>query len=120
MTSIAQDIGAPSDFEPGIPYPVQLNGRTLVIVRKENAFYALRNICPHQGAPLSDGHISGTPPHCKPGDSIPFHHDGEVLICPWHGWEFSIRTGCSFFDPDRVRVATYPVKIENNRVVVEL
>jgi hypothetical protein len=36
----------------------------------------------------------------------------EMLRCPWHGWEFDIRTGQSWCDPAKVRVKTYPVTVE--------
>lgn len=35
-----------------------------------------------------------------------------VLACPWHGWEFDIRTGQALFDPSGVAVRAYPVKVE--------
>src|SRR5439155_251231 len=38
---------------------------------------------------------------------------GELLRCAWHGWEFDMRTGQSYFDPNRVMVRTYPVVIED-------
>lgn len=37
---------------------------------------------------------------------------GEMLRCPWHGWEFDIRTGQSWCDPSKFRVKTYPVSVE--------
>ena len=42
------------------------------------------------------------------------HRPGEMLIrCPWHGWEFDLRTGQSWFDPERTRVRSYRVTVEN-------
>ncbi|MBN8906291.1 MAG: Rieske 2Fe-2S domain-containing protein, partial [Rhodospirillales bacterium] len=37
---------------------------------------------------------------------------GEMLRCPWHGWEFDIRTGQSWCDPDSVRARSYAVTVE--------
>jgi 3-phenylpropionate/trans-cinnamate dioxygenase ferredoxin subunit len=37
---------------------------------------------------------------------------GEILRCPWHGWEFDLRTGQSWFDPARVLVRRYDVSVE--------
>jgi hypothetical protein len=34
---------------------------------------------------------------------------GKIIRCPWHGWEFDIRTGQSWCEPDRVRTRTFPV-----------
>jgi nitrite reductase (NADH) small subunit len=45
---------------------------------------------------------------------------GEILKCPWHNWEFDIKTGCSLFDPENVRIKTYNVKEEEGTVYVEV
>ena len=46
-----------------------------------------------------------------PGDYRLARH-GELVKCPWHGWEFDIRTGQSWSDPERTRTRTYPVSVE--------
>lgn len=48
----------------------------------------------------------------KPGEYI-WARDGEILRCPWHGWEFDITTGRSIFNPHRTRVKAYDVTVEN-------
>lgn len=74
-------------------------------------FFALRNVCPHQLAPLCLGKITGT---CAPGSvgEYRWERDGEIIRCPWHGWEFDIKTGRSVFNPHRVRVKRYEVTLE--------
>jgi len=47
----------------------------------------------------------------KPGE-YRWGREGEVLRCPWHGWEFDITSGRSIFNPHRVRVRTYEVTVE--------
>ena len=42
------------------------------------------------------------------------------LSCPWHGWEYDVRTGRSLCEPEKVRVRTYPARVEDGRVLVEL
>ena len=44
---------------------------------------------------------------------------GEMLRCPWHGWEFDIRTGQSYCDPKRFRVKAYAVNVEPGSSVVK-
>ncbi len=81
-------------------------------------FFALKNICPHQGAPLCQGTIHGT--H-RPGPVFTYRPDlhGRVLRCPWHGWEFDIVTGKGLYDA-ATRVATYPCEITDTGDVVVL
>lgn len=85
---------------------VDVAGRSIGIFNLDGEFYALRNRCPHQGAALCRGKIWGTVTASIPGA---FDHTpgGEILTCIHHGWEFHIRTGQSWCDPDRLRVGTY-------------
>jgi 3-phenylpropionate/trans-cinnamate dioxygenase ferredoxin subunit len=51
--------------------------------------------------------------------------EGEILRCPWHGWEFDLRDGRSVIDPDGTRVRaylveTYPVEVEQAQLVLVL
>ena len=73
--------------------------------------FALLNRCPHQGGSLVDGRLIGLVEAPVPGD-YRYSRQGEILRCPWHGWEFDVRTGQSWFDPDKTRVRRYPVTVE--------
>ena len=53
-----------------------------------------------------------------PGE-IEYTRLGEIIRCPWHGWEFDIRTGQSYCDPKRFRARAYPVNVEPGRAVVK-
>jgi 3-phenylpropionate/trans-cinnamate dioxygenase ferredoxin subunit len=55
-----------------------------------------------------------------PGEAIPYGRVGEILACPWHGWEYDLSSGRSLTSPDRVRVRTYPVHVEGGRVLIDL
>jgi 3-phenylpropionate/trans-cinnamate dioxygenase ferredoxin subunit len=89
---------------------VTLEGRSIGIFNIGGEFFALRNVCPHQGGPLCEGVLSGLVAPGTPGE---YRYSGrkEVLRCPWHGWEFDVRTGRSYIDPERTRVRTYPVEL---------
>src|SRR3712207_6412774 len=47
----------------------------------------------------------------SPGE-FRYEREGEILRCPWHGWEFDLTTGRSVFDPRRTRVRAYPVEVQ--------
>jgi len=119
MASRAHDIGAAADFAPGLLRRVEVEGRALVVLRRGEEFVALRDLCPHQGAPLSAGELGGTPLPCRPGEPIQYGRMGEVLTCPWHGWEFDVGTGRALAHP-QARVRVYPVRREGGRLWVEL
>jgi nitrite reductase/ring-hydroxylating ferredoxin subunit len=96
---------------PGASRLVTINGRTVGIFNVGGAYHALLNRCPHLAAPLCKGVVTGLITSPAPYKAE-FSRDGEILRCPWHGWEFDILTGQSVYNPHRVRVRTYTVLIE--------
>lgn len=90
---------------------VEVAGRSIGVFNVNGEFFALRNSCPHQGGPLCSGRISGFLTAAKPGEYT-YSRRGEILRCPWHGWEFDVKTGQSWFDPDKTRVRNYKVTVE--------
>jgi nitrite reductase (NADH) small subunit len=104
-------LGKAVDLPPGQRKIVHVQGRSIGVFNANGTFYALRNQCPHQGAPLCEGPVSGT---CLPSGAGQFVYarDGEILRCPWHGWEFDVTNGKSVHNPHRCRVKTYEVKEE--------
>src|SRR5690606_21954687 len=68
---------------------VEVAGRSIGIFNINGEYYALRNSCPHQGGPLCTGRVSGFLFSHVPGEYT-YTRRGEILRCPWHGWEFDI------------------------------
>ena len=101
------------EIPPGGRKLVEIAGRSIGIFNLDGEFFALRNRCPHQGGPLCAGTLGGLIRSSGPGE-YEYSRAGEILRCPWHGWEFDIRSGQSWFDPARVRVRSYPVSIEGD------
>jgi nitrite reductase/ring-hydroxylating ferredoxin subunit len=95
-----------SEIPPGSRKIVQLAGRSIGIFNIDGEFFALTNTCPHAGAELCRGTRSGFVRSRSPGE-YDYIRRGEVLRCPWHQWEFDIRTGRSWWDPAKVRVRSY-------------
>ena len=132
-------VGRVSDVPPGERKIVEAEGRSIGIFNVHGSFYALRNRCPHQAAPLCQGTVKGTMLPSAPGEYV-WAREGEILRCPWHGWEFDIRTGQSWCDPTRLKAKCYaanrepgaalakgpyvaesfPVSVEEDYVVVEV
>jgi nitrite reductase/ring-hydroxylating ferredoxin subunit len=95
-------------------------GRVRVcLVRAGDRFYALHDRCPHRMAPLSAGTVGGTAVPSEVG-VVRYGRDGEILRCPWHGWEFDVTDGRSLHDPVKERVRAYPVEIVEGAVYVDL
>jgi nitrite reductase/ring-hydroxylating ferredoxin subunit len=107
-----------SELPPGQRKIVEAEGRSIGVFNVHGRFYALRNSCPHQAAPLCRGAIKGMAMPGKPGE-YSWAREGEILRCPWHGWEFDITTGRSVFNPHKTRVKTYEVTVEGDDEAVE-
>ena len=81
---------------------VDVGERRVALFRHRGEVFALDETCPHRGGPLHDGAI-----------------DRGVVLCPWHQWQFDLKTGCSPVNPlSRVRV--YPVRLEGTDVLLEV
>lgn len=108
------------DLKAGQMKAFTVDRKSIVVIRSNSGeVYALRNVCPHKGPALSEGSLDGTCTATEPGE-YNLEKVGEVLKCPWHNWEFDIRTGCSLFDPERVKVKTFQVTEEDGTVFVEV
>ena len=109
-------VGTVDEIPPGGRKIVVVAGRSIGVFNLGGEFFALRNSCPHQGGALCTGRLSGFVIAETPGE-YEYSRQGEILRCPWHGWEFDVRTGQSWFDPAKVRVRRYEVTLEPEGVV---
>ncbi len=97
---------------------VTIEGRGVVVFNLKGEFYALSSVCPHKGGSLADGIITGLVESDCPGE-YKYTRAGEIVRCPWHQWEFDIRTGRSWCDPRRLRLMKYDVAVEPGAKLVE-
>ena len=91
-----------ADVPPGRGRVVGVGGRDVALFNVDGTFFAVDNTCGHRGGPLGEGNLSG-----------------PVVACPWHGWQYDVRTGENALD-DRFRVVCYPVRVDGASVLVEL
>ena len=97
---------------------VNVKGREIGIFNVNGEYFAVGNRCPHEGASLCKGRMVGLVESSEPG-SYQFSRRGELLRCPWHGWEFDLRTGKSWCEPDRTKVRSFELKVESGGALVE-
>jgi 3-phenylpropionate/trans-cinnamate dioxygenase ferredoxin subunit len=99
------------EIAPGQRKIVDVGGRSIGVFNVGGDYYALRNRCPHQGGPLCSGFLLAPLRSSRPGE-YERGGDRDVIRCPWHGWEFEIRTGRSWFDPEGTRVRSYRAELQ--------
>lgn len=92
-----------ADLSDGRPYPIAVDDIEIVLVRIAERVYALDDRCSHTDVPLSLGQVAG-----------------QRIKCLAHGAEFSLETGSALVAPAFASVATYPVKIEDGDVYVDV
>jgi 3-phenylpropionate/trans-cinnamate dioxygenase ferredoxin subunit len=118
-TAPGHHVGAVDDFELGRFRVFELAGRPVGVVRTEDGFYAVRNRCPHQGADICGGWVTGTHVPSPPG-SYTYSEERMVVQCPWHRWEFDLATGESVEHVAAKRLVTYAVSVQDGEVYVQM
>jgi nitrite reductase/ring-hydroxylating ferredoxin subunit len=111
-------VGSVDELPIGSKRIVKAAGVEIGVFNVRGSYYALPNHCFHQGGPLCEGNVGGTILADPAADWKPaFAHEGEILVCPWHGLEFNITTGrCLARKGARLR--RYRVKVEDGQVKV--
>ena len=97
---------------------VEVAGRSIGLFNVNGNLVAALNVCPHEGAPVCMGRVSGTTLPSPPGE-FRWGREGEILTCPWHGWEFALLTGRALADKHK-RLRLYPVTVENDTLFVTI
>jgi 3-phenylpropionate/trans-cinnamate dioxygenase ferredoxin component len=90
------------DIPPGERLWVEFDEETVVVFNVNGRFYAIADLCTHDGGPLEDGKL-----------------EGYEVECPRHGARFDVRTGAALCLPAVVPVPTYAVKVEDDTIYVE-
>jgi nitrite reductase (NADH) small subunit len=107
-----------AEIPPGERKIVEIDGQSIGVFRVKDEFVAILNVCPHEFAPVCLGRVGGTTLPSAPGEWT-WGREGEILACPWHGWEFELLTGKALFG-NRPRLRLFPVKIANDQIFVSL
>ncbi|MEO8758259.1 MAG: Rieske (2Fe-2S) protein [Devosia sp.] len=116
---MAQHVVAPAaEFPPGTRRVVDIDGRAIVVFNIKGEYFAMLNRCPHNGGSLAEGVLTGLVQSADPG-AYTYTRQGEIIRCPWHGWEFDVRTGKSFCTGIKARARQFPVKIEPGATLLE-
>lgn len=109
---MARHVVAPvAEFPPGTRRLIEIDGRGIAVFNVKGEYFALLNRCPHNGGSLVEGLLTGLLQSTEPGQYA-YSRQGEVIRCPWHGWEFDIKTGRSFCSGIKARARPFPVHVE--------
>ncbi len=90
-----------TEILPDKPVCVEFEDIRVLVFNLDGEFYALQDVCTHDGGNLNCAKI-----------------DGQQIICPRHGARFSIRNGAALSAPAYEAIRTFPTRINNGEVQV--
>jgi nitrite reductase (NADH) small subunit len=93
-------VGRVEELPPGTLKHVRVGDEEIALAHCDGGVYATEAHCLHLQGPLAQGHLEGC-----------------VLTCPWHGWQYDVRTGENEFDL-AIKLRTYDVQVEDGEIRV--
>jgi naphthalene 1,2-dioxygenase ferredoxin component len=97
------DVAAEADLFEGAGIALAPQGQDIAVFKLDDGVYAINNVCTHGNAKLCDGFV-----------------DGHMVECPFHQALFDVRDGTVHCGPATEAVKSWPIKIENGRVLMDL
>jgi nitrite reductase (NADH) small subunit len=91
-----------ADCPPGTAQELVAGDRIVALFNVDGEFFALDGVCPHQGGPLGQGELSGC-----------------VVTCPWHGWQFDVRSGQHQISSQIVQ-PRFELRVDGEWILVDL
>lgn len=113
------------EIAPGERIIVQIEGKEIAVFRDDDGetYHAYLNWCPHQGGPVCEGELTGTCEAHFDEEELTttekWVYEDEILVCPWHGWEFDINTGDSL-SREGIKLPTFNIEVEAGDIVLSL
>jgi 3-phenylpropionate/trans-cinnamate dioxygenase ferredoxin subunit len=96
-------VAATAEIPAGEHKVVEAGEQSIVLFNVDGVYYALANVCSHDNGPLGEGMVCG-----------------NEIQCPRHGGRFDLRTGKVLSFPAIVDVPAYPVKVDGDKIFVQL
>jgi nitrite reductase (NADH) small subunit len=89
------------ELPPGAIREYQVSGKAIAVAHVDGKFFAINSLCLHHAGPLGEGEM-----------------EGQVVTCPWHGWQYDVTTGKLVSNPT-VGVECYPVEVRGDEIYVD-
>ena len=91
------------DVPPGTAKPYDVNGKSIALCNVDGTYYAIDDVCTHDGGELGEGYL-----------------EGDEIECPRHGARFDVKTGKALTLPAVMPVNAYPVQVEDGEIKVQV
>ena len=93
-------VASVSQVAPGSGIVASVNDKEVAVFNVDGTFYAIDNVCKHRGGPLGEGEL-----------------DGDTVTCPWHGWQYNVKTGVCL-TKDGITMDRYDVRVVNEDIEI--
>ena len=100
--AVLTKVATTAEIPTGTGKVVEIGGKKLAVFNCDGQLYAMDNTCQHRGGPLGEGSLAGT-----------------TVTCPWHGWEYDVKTGECMMDRS-ITVQKFDVKVEGEDIFISL
>lgn len=111
------------EIDEGDRIVTEIEGREIGVFKLDGEFHAYVNWCAHQSGPPCEGRLTGTTEAEYDQDeleeTLSYCREGEILNCPWHGWEYDVKSG-ECLSRDGVELPSFPVREEEGDIIVSL
>ena len=112
-----------ADIPAGERILVEVEERPICVFNLGDEYVAYADFCIHQGGPCGEGTLSGARIATFDRETLEttmeWRKEGKILSCPWHGWEYDLTTG-ECLSNRKYRLPSYPVRVEDGTVLLEL
>lgn len=116
-------VASVDELEDGERIIVEIEGREIGVFKVDDEYYAYLNWCVHQGGPLCEGSLTGRVEASYDRTSlqteIEWTAEKETLICPWHDWEYDVRSG-ECLSSRGYELPSYPVDVDDGEINVHI
>ena len=96
-------IATTADIQPGKVAVYEVDGRQIAVCNVDGTFYAIDDICSHDGGSLDQGEL-----------------EDDQIECPRHGARFDVKTGRALTLPAVMPVQSYPVQVNGDAIEVSV
>lgn len=97
------DVARADEIPSGTARAAEVEGTPIAVVNVDGEFFAVEDLCTHDGGDLATGDV-----------------EGDEIVCPRHGARFCVRTGAVKAPPAYEDILTFPVRVEGGVVQVQL
>ncbi len=91
-------VASTQDVKPGTGIVAEVAGKVLAVFNVDGTYHVTDNTCLHRGGPLGEGEL-----------------EGETVSCPWHGWQFNVKTGVCVANPS-AKITVYETTVDGSDI----